>query len=690
MLKINEIQNCILELDGGTYQKLLDAYLYKKYNYKNIVSLGSETGTRKTTKGTSDSYVLDENNKYILINYGTVKSSSVTKIKNDIIDCLDFEKTSLHKEEVSKIICCHASSNISLKDHKEICSLFDDVLLIGIDELSQDLYLNYPILARDFLDVNVDTGQIRSIEEFYELQNDNKYLTPLDMPTLCREKEIQEIKDLLNINKCIVIFGNSGSGKTKLALAVAEAYSHGITTKISVIKSNGTPIFDDLKTYFLDGQQHLIVIDDANELNNLNWLLDLTTNDLSKENIKIIMTVRDYAKYNVIKFCKEYKSVIEYSINPLSSDQIKTIISNNMKINSAALLDRIANISGSNVRLAIMAAECAKQGNFDKVSNVFDLYSYHYSRIIESLNIKELQVASIIAFFGSFILNNDSTPFVLLNKLGINYDEFIELSLILNGKEIIDIYNNKRAVRFEDQNLRDYLIYCMFFENKFLSPSELILCSFPEYRERIVFVFNCLIDKFSSKENNLFLESEIKKAWDEYKQKNEFLLEYVEAFHSVIPDQSLLFVKQQINEINEYHENLVLFNFDKHSNYHNIESPLIKILISFKNLDLFNNAIELSYSLFLKNTKHPMDLYFLFKKEWSISRHSYDNNYEKENELIDFLIEHYDDSNDVSVFSLFFFCSSLLDYDYSSTDKTKAIQSIFIILMLFLVKVFLN
>ena len=65
-----------MQLDGGEYQKLMDAYLYKKYKYTNIEPLGSHTGTNKVTKGIPDSYVKLDNDKYVLIMYGTVESTS--------------------------------------------------------------------------------------------------------------------------------------------------------------------------------------------------------------------------------------------------------------------------------------------------------------------------------------------------------------------------------------------------------------------------------------------------------------------------------------------------------------------------------------------------------------------------------------------------------------------------------------
>lgn len=51
----NDIQQAILQLEGGEFQKLFDRYLMKKYKFKNIQTLGVQTGTNKPTKGVPDS-----------------------------------------------------------------------------------------------------------------------------------------------------------------------------------------------------------------------------------------------------------------------------------------------------------------------------------------------------------------------------------------------------------------------------------------------------------------------------------------------------------------------------------------------------------------------------------------------------------------------------------------------------------
>lgn len=104
MSKVNLIQSKIMELEGGAFESLFDAYLLKRYRFNNIQTLGVQAGTNKPTKGTPDSYVKTEDEKYILINYGSVKTQPAAKIKADILSCFDSAKLKIEKSRIEKII----------------------------------------------------------------------------------------------------------------------------------------------------------------------------------------------------------------------------------------------------------------------------------------------------------------------------------------------------------------------------------------------------------------------------------------------------------------------------------------------------------------------------------------------------------------------------------------------------------
>ena len=104
MSNINLIQSKILELEGGAFQKLFDEYLYKRYRFKNIQTLGVQTGTNKPTKGIPDSYVLNDDGKYILINYGSVSAQPARKIRDDILSSFDDAKQAIGTEKIARIL----------------------------------------------------------------------------------------------------------------------------------------------------------------------------------------------------------------------------------------------------------------------------------------------------------------------------------------------------------------------------------------------------------------------------------------------------------------------------------------------------------------------------------------------------------------------------------------------------------
>lgn len=166
MSKLTDIQYRIDQLDGGAFQNLCDAYLTCK-GYGIGYSLGMRTGTNKTAKGNPDTYFLKEDGKYVFVMYTTQKDDFVKKALKDLEKCFDANKTGIPAENVGEIVYCHTCGRLSAGDTQtlnEFCKARNSKLtLIGLDNLGSDIYWHYPRIAKDFLGVSVDTGQIMSI-----------------------------------------------------------------------------------------------------------------------------------------------------------------------------------------------------------------------------------------------------------------------------------------------------------------------------------------------------------------------------------------------------------------------------------------------------------------------------------------------------------------------------------------------
>ena len=99
MATIVSVKQKILTLDAGSFQILCDEYLSRE-GYPNIVSLGTKSGTSKTTKGTPDTYFVTDGGKYVFVEYTTQQDDLIEKIESDINKCLDSDKTGIKTEEI--------------------------------------------------------------------------------------------------------------------------------------------------------------------------------------------------------------------------------------------------------------------------------------------------------------------------------------------------------------------------------------------------------------------------------------------------------------------------------------------------------------------------------------------------------------------------------------------------------------
>lgn len=359
----------------------------------------------------------------------------------------------------------------------------------------------------------------------------------------------------------------------------------------------------------------------------------------------------------------------QYEVHALSDDSVTKVLSDNLGIQNDRVLEQIKIIAKGNIRLAIMAGMCALNGKFGSIQNAFDIFNDYYGDIIGEFDRNEILVAAIIAFFDKFNLKETELPFNIALQHGISTVQFRDMCLSLHRKEVVSIFDDK-AVKFENQNLRDYLLYYAFFKEKCLSPCDLICQAFPSYKNRVVFAFNTLVRLFNSPDNIAFIEEEIRAAWPKVKElPAATAFEFVATFYNAIPDEALLYLKKRIDTLPEAHVDMLKYDFEKHKNYHTIRSEIIGILIGFKYTDYFIDAIQLALYCFERNNSEPMDIYFLFGERWGIGLNSHKYGYAEELVLLKQLQEYHKANNSIlSAYCLIFTAGYSLRTQYSATE----------------------
>lgn len=470
MGKIESIKQKILQLDAGTFQNLCDAYL-SKIGYPNVVSLGAEAGTKKTTKGTPDTYFTTSKGDYVFIEYTTQKSNLFAKIKSDLEKCLDVSKTGVSHDKISEIIYCHTSSNISPSQDVEIKAFCEDVgiklTVIGIDKLAEDIYLFHHNLSRDFLGISISTDQIQTCDDFIKNYNSNKMAAPIDTKFLFREKEFKEIDDAYFKSDIVILNGAAGTGKTRLALQYAQKQAEINNEKVYCIHSNALPIYDDLRIFIDVPGNYFLFIDDANQLSGLQHIIRYVTMKPEGYNVRILITVRDYALRKVINDIREIASYVIVNIDIFTDDEIKKLLETSLGILNQNYHERIIRIAEGNARIAILAGKLAcNSNNLDSIYDVSQLYEDYYGSFLEDYLLCEdndiCMTAGVIAFLEAIHLDYIDALLPILYRKGLSRDSFIENIRILHEQEIVDICNDK-AVRFSEQCLSNYLIKYVFF-----------------------------------------------------------------------------------------------------------------------------------------------------------------------------------------------------------------------------------
>lgn len=590
-----------------------------------------KTGTNKTAKGNPDTYFLTANDKYVFVMYTTQKDNFVNKALEDFEKCFDAAKTGLPPESVSEIVYCHTYGRLLAGEHKRLHSFCEErnaaLTLIGLDELGNDLYLKYPRIAKEFLGISVDTGQIFSLDEFIKFHDSNKMSAPLSTEFLLREEELRAAQEKLTLSDVLILSGPAGVGKTKLALQVCKILAERNSWEVICIKSNGLELYEDLLTTFDPGKEYLVFVDDANELSGLHFVL----NHLPKAAVgtkyirKIIMSVRDYARHQVVNKVLEVEKPEVLKIGLFKDEEIQKLMASAYGITNHVFTDRIVAISEGNARLAMLAGKVASEaGRLDAIQDATGLYDHYYGKQLELISDNDSRIASagIMAFFETLHLDHLESLSPLFSAAKLTDDQFVSDLKHLHDLELVDLCHDK-AAKIADQSFSNYLIKHVFVDKKIISLSQMIETCFFINVGKTISACNVLLNVFSDKTMRDYVEQQINIVWDSLVDDKEKFFPFFKSFYIVRPTETLVLLKELIEAEPSREFDIESIPFKKGDNEKSITDDIISILCGFKTSSQLPEAIELLLLYYQKRPDLFEQLYTALVSQMGIDKDSH-------------------------------------------------------------------
>ena len=572
------------------------------------------------------------------------------KLKGDLKKCFNEAKTGISVSKIEEIVICHTSS-LSLNEQeclsKECQSRGINVNIFGIGPISFDLYQKYPGLARDFLGIEVDTGQIVSPSEFVAVYDKNRFSTRLDTVFHFREDEIRQALTSLDEGNCLIISGRAGVGKSRFVLECCKRFVENHKNyKIQCIFNTGIDLFEDIRIHFSESGSFIIFVDDANRTSRFDYIIQLLCVQREDQHIKVVATVRDYALDQVRKTSKRCGVYKEIELPIMKDDEIKQFVESEFGIRNDLYLERIIDIAKGNPRLAVMAAQTAKRENtIHSIGNVTALYEEFFSSVQKDLaEINQpnlLKIAGIIVFFRSVDRSNKEMMRAIETAFGITSDVFWADAQHLHELELFDFYENE-VVRVSDQVLATYLFYLSFFKEKVADFGVLLEHFFPAHRSKFIEAINPILNAFDTQVIIDSMRPHIDQYWTMMEKacNEEALLFLIQTFWYVKRTDTLLYMKKRIEVLPSTQIDPVELNFKAASDTQ--DPSLIEILSLFRyvNDDEFRMALELMLDYVLKQPKKLPNLLYLFIETLSFTHRDHLRNFSIQRAVMDVLWKH--------------------------------------------------
>lgn len=647
MNRLQAIEKELSSINQAAFQNLCDSFLaLRNTNYSAFSRTGSQSGKQKTVKGTPDTFLLLPNGKYIFVEYSTDISSGVKKLQNDIKKCIDPKKTNIPLKLISEIILC-VNFNLSASNVQTLKDLLINTRILltvyTLDALAIELHLNHRDLSHEYLGLPLDTGQIISVDRFIEEYDraSKGIATPLSNAFLHREQELQELKQSIILGDFVILTGPPGVGKTKLALEGINSFlSENLSYAAYCVSYKHHTLLDDLYQYFDANKDYLLFVDDANRIDAFCQITGFYK-ATRKGNLKIIITVRDYAFQEIGILCQEF-SPRRIDIAKLTDEQITEIIkASPFDILKPTYHKEIIRIADGNPRLAIMTAQLAKaKQNIYALHDVSDLFENYFTTFVaddgEFANNFNIKCLGLISFFYTIPYKNKEITSSILDNFDVEYSAFIGAIDKLDKLELVEI--QFEHIKISEQNLSIFFFYKAFIKDNLLSFETLLSKYFENnsvrFKDSVIpanntFGYSKVMDK---------LKPYLQTYWKSNKHNKEKAYKFLSTFWFYLPDEALEFIYNLTQALPETQTDNYSVTYENNAFSHNKNDVIELIGEFFRFPQKLKDALQLAFEYTRKAPEHLPELIHKIREQMAFDIEDEQINFKRQAILFQILI----------------------------------------------------
>jgi hypothetical protein len=517
-----QIEQRLSALGGAEFQRLCDAYLRQR-GIESYLSIGLTVGRAKTRTGTPDS-LASEADGHTFVEATTQVEALGSKLAEDVGKCLDPDKTGVPIARIRRIYLFFTGH----LDADEIEALYAlarphgiTLILVGPHELADDLRYRFASLAREYLNLSIDTGQVLDPETFVQRHSSTAIQTDLDTRFVGREQELATLATHLSGPRrpAVLLTGPAGVGKTRLALEAAlRARVTANPTTVLCVRSRGADAAADLQVALERSGRYLLVFDDSNRLVNLAGLLDVVLEARPDREVRILLTARDYVAEDVRQLLRERGETEVVSLSPLSDEVLRKLLEESFEIRNHLYQRRILEIAAGNARLAIMTARVAlATQDLRQLHDATDVYRRFFDPLQRECPIittpEGLRALGVLALVGQLDIRQEELSDAVGRLHGLEPKVFWSTLEALDDLELVDLFENEVA-RVTDQTLAAYILFLALFERRVLSLTDVLLELYPRARESLLEALGSVVRAFRGEAVAAQLNAAVNEVWD--------------------------------------------------------------------------------------------------------------------------------------------------------------------------------